>query len=469
MRRILIFLFFMVSCAGIAMAETSDASPRFIHVWRNDGGMWPRVSSFPISRLDSVAFRSDDPSGAVTRLLFASRDKAEFIYKENLDSVVFGTNVPTVYIATDPPVYDITSKKDYLEAVVRVDGYGTVPDMDSTAVKIRGRGNSTWGFPKKPYRLKFSKKQSMCGLGKAKNFVLIANYLDPTHMKNTVAFKIASLLGMPYTNHSETVNVWLNGRYVGVYMLSEKVGINSGSVDIDEATGIMWELDQSFDEDYKFESEVYGLPVMVKDPDPADVVDSEAGETEDEWLERWRDDFEKMEAAVVEGRAGDVIDMRSAACYMLVNLLCGNGEVEWPKSVYFYKENKEDKYVMGPVWDFDWAFGMEHEVDDPLMGGTRPGFVFMKAMVDSPDFQQAFEEVWHEFKTRHYEELLRYMKEYASKIRVAAFQDGELWPSNPNIHGKESSEAFDDRFNDLLLWLDVRVMLVDTDENHMLY
>ena len=90
---------------------------------------------------------------------------------------------------------------------------------------MKGRGNSTWGYPKKPYRLKLNKKAEICGLGKAKNYVLLANHLDPTLMLNSVAFKIGRLLELPFTNHAIPVDVVLNGIYKGSYLLTEQIEV----------------------------------------------------------------------------------------------------------------------------------------------------------------------------------------------------------------------------------------------------
>jgi hypothetical protein len=90
-----------------------------------------------------------------------------------------------------------------------VNGRGGYEDYTGKT-EVKGRGNSTWGYPKKPYRLKLNKKAEICGLGKAKNYVLLANHLDPTLMLNSVAFKIGRLLELPFTNHAIPVDVVLN-------------------------------------------------------------------------------------------------------------------------------------------------------------------------------------------------------------------------------------------------------------------
>lgn len=449
-------------------AETTEASkPTSMHVFRK-GYDWPKVSSYPLKRLDSIVARSGSNPD---RLLFASRDKAQYIYLDSIERYEFGHNVPTVYITTDTRVFDVTSKVDYLSGVITMHGYGAYEDFDTTEMQIRGRGNSTWFLPKKPYRVKFGKKQSLAGMKKAKNYVLIANYLDPTLMRNPLAFRMAQLMDMPWTNHAVPVNVWFNGFFKGAYMLSEKVGINAGSVDIEEETAIMWELDQSFDEDYKFYSAGYDLPVMVKDPDPADFCDEDAGETPELWLAEWQVDFENMERAVREGRAHEVIDISTAVDYFLVNNVAGNHEINWPKSTYLYKEKVDDLYSFGPVWDFDWAFGYEQPVDAPLIGRSLPGYRFMVDIMKDEEFMPLFEEKWARFRDEVFPMVLEYFDEYAATVRISALQDGEQWPTldREDAPLAISSEQFDVKVPELRAWLIDRVAAIDADPLHLLY
>ena len=130
--------------------------------------------------------------------------------------------IPELTITTtDPSIAEIPSKDYYLEGTLAVNGRGGYEDYTGKT-EVKGRGNSTWGYPKKPYRLKLNKKAEICGLGKAKNYVLLANHLDPTLMLNSVAFKIGRLLELPFTNHAIPVDVVLNGIYKGSYRCSFK-------------------------------------------------------------------------------------------------------------------------------------------------------------------------------------------------------------------------------------------------------
>ena len=131
------------------------------------------------------------------------------------------TGLPIINVTTDGAV-EVVNKVDNIKAVIQV-----IDDNDNYSFtakgEIRGRGNSTLEFPKKPYRLKFDQKTSMFGLGAEKKWVLLANYQDPTFLMNSIAFEFGKMLGIPYTNHGQHVEVFLNGNTKAIIYLRNRL------------------------------------------------------------------------------------------------------------------------------------------------------------------------------------------------------------------------------------------------------
>lgn len=339
---------------------------------------------------------------------------------ETGDSTLFttGFSIPHIEIRTVEDLVEIPNKVDYKDATITLSGFGHHEDVTSE-MQIRGRGNSTWNYAKKPYRLKFSKKISLCGLTKAKNYVLLANWNDESLMEFVVATKIAQMLDMPYTNDVIPVDVTLNGRYRGSYILTNKPGINAGSVDIDEENSVMWELDTYYDEEKKFRSVLYNLPVNLADPDMTD-----------EQFNMWKEDFLAMEKSVYDKRADRFIDIDLFARYLLVYDLCKNDELQHPKSVKLYKTLGEgEKYKFGPIWDFDGA--MSYWIDNSMLSTNHikdrvTRCSFFKALEQTPGVAEAYVKHWLQIKPR-LQEILDYIDEYASIIRNSAKRNCTLW------------------------------------------
>lgn len=351
--------------------------------------------------------------------------------------MVSGQTLPLIEITTDEYLEEIPDKVNYKSGMFRMQGFGCYDDAEAD-VNIRGRGNTTWTLLKKPYRLKFEKKISLCGLPKAKNYVLIANYQDPSYMQNSIAFRLAEMLDIPFTRPMIPVDVVLNGIYKGSYTLTTKPGINAGSVDIDEKNSIMWELDTYFDEDFKFLSPLFQLPVNVSDPDLVEMAGDDL-DAADALFEEWKQDFIEMEQAVYDHRAGDYIDLDLYARYFLVYDITKNDELQHPKSVKLYKTRGEgNKYMFGPVWDFDGAWSRwttDEFYSERLINEHVARCEFFKYLEQEPEFRAAYRKYWH-YINDQMPELLEYIDDYTQLIRTSWQRDyvatGSRWL--PNRH-----------------------------------
>ena len=200
---------------------------------------------------------------------------------EYIDSLTFADE-PTVetkdpyqvfqlYITTNDGS-DITSKDYYTDCHLSLNARGSFTSFSADA-QIRGRGNSSFlWYDKKPYRIKLAEKHKMLGLAKAKSWVLLANYRDVTDLMNTFVFEMGHRLGLPYTNHTRYVELFLNGDYKGVYQLTEQVQQNKNRVAVSDERGILISLDvddgpsESPYAGDNFTSKVFRMPVCVKYP-----------------------------------------------------------------------------------------------------------------------------------------------------------------------------------------------------------
>ncbi len=466
MRKVIAATILIILCVASA-----KASRPWINAFFLDTDSILRVRANPCDSIVSITH--PDSGGTCNSLTINTADGATTTLPlSSVTDVEVGSNIPSVYIYTEWGAA-VESKTEYLNATITIVPEGDMAALSPTAVKIKGRGNTSWGFPKRPYRLKFDKKTSITGLTKAKSYTLIANYIDNCLMHNAIAFKAAQLLGMPYTNHSVPVNLWINDDYHGSYMLSEKIGINAGSVDIDENTGMLFEIDMNYDEDFKFTTPIYSLPVMVNAPDLTELFDYTADAQA--YLAKWQADFEAMERAVAAGDSlGSIIDLESAANYMIVYVLSLNYEIINPKSQFMYKTSLTDKYHFGPVWDFDWSFTFHTGeypdcYENPLLTAESTANDFFTAVVDSPGFMEVFNERWEYFDTHCSQALMDYIDDYAAQIRVSAYQNGELYPQATILPMCVSTETFDDNYKILRTWMEERLRYMRTAPRHGLY
>ncbi|MBQ8455700.1 MAG: CotH kinase family protein [Bacteroidaceae bacterium] len=360
-------------------------------------------------------------------ILTAEEDNKYFMHpygryvRVHVDWLTDRAEVPAIYINTSDG-QPITSKDYYKDAVIIIDGHGIFPSMDTTAVQIKGRGNSSWGWTKKPYRLKFEEKQKPLGMTKGKSWVLLANGIGGSLMSNAVGMKAANLMGASAANHIVPVDLYLNGEYRGSYNFTEKVGFSNNSVDLtDETYAALLELDSYYDEPVgqKFRSTPYDLPINVKEP-----VFSEGltGLT----LDDISTSFNRFMTALYRGQdISKYVDLEQLARFMMVNELTLNYEFYHPKSTFCYRENfMEDtcKYIFGPVWDLDWGFGYEQNRNYFTSGATSNYWTDMPSM-EAVSFIQdlrfkyeplstVYQELWEQFMENDLQELLEYVQDY---------------------------------------------------------
>ena len=342
----------------------------------------------------------------------------------------------------------IVSKDDYIKGVLTIDGQSKYSDLIIDA-KIRGRGNSTWTYPKKPYKIKLGSESSILGLAPEKKWVLLANYIDGTHLLNAVGMKIGQLLEMPFTNSIVPVEVTINNEYLGLFMLTEQVEVKANRVDVGD-NGILLNLDTNFDEEWQFKSGAYKLPVTVKYPKTMDA----------DKLTSIKSQFETLEALVADddfpnNQYLDYIDDVSIAKYLIVYMLTGNEEINHPKSTYIHKTST-GKFTMGPIWDFDWGFAYEgsyqhfSSFDRPLFwSSSSKGTQFFSRLMSDPRIKSLMKEQWGVFKDYHLSELMIYIDEYAFITQGAKARDFAIWDDDKEVSA-------------LKLWINNRVSYMDS-------
>ncbi len=253
---------------------------------------------------------------------------------------------------------EITSKEEYVPCTITLTADTAEWCYEGTA-GVRGRGNSSWlWYDKKPYRIKLDKKSEILGLSSGKSWVLLANYRDPTDLMNTFVFELGELLDMPYTNHTRYVEVILNGEYNGLYQLTEQVQQGKCRVNIDENGGFLISLDRDDgpelapQESDNFWSQIYHMPVCVKNPDKPSA----------EIIARVSDVLALLEKAIYNGRYDEVktlLDIRSFIDFLIIQELVYNVELDAPRSMYMHKDIDGDIWHMGPLWDFDGGYDFD--------------------------------------------------------------------------------------------------------------
>ena len=153
------------------------------------------------------------------------------------------TALPIIYLQTDYYAA-IDSKEDYIPGDTSIVGGRDFDDFDLAEMKIRGRGNSTWGLhPKKPFQMKLADKAEFLGMPNDKKWLFLAEYSDKTMLRNKISFEMGYISNLDWTPQGRFAEVYINDEYNGTYNITQKVEESDNRVALSD-TGYLLELDQ---------------------------------------------------------------------------------------------------------------------------------------------------------------------------------------------------------------------------------
>lgn len=347
------------------------------------------------------------------------------------------TNLPTLYITLDNGAQqeEITKDGERLPGVVNFAAEGFDPIVNAP-ITIKGRGNSTWGLPKKPYQIKFEEKTDMLGMGKAKKWILLANYWDKTLMRNYAAYNLARRMGLAYTPETRFVDVVINGEYQGNYLLTEKVELGKERInEKEENGGVLFELEVQIrhlaDGCATCVVTNDGVHAMVKEPEVDTAAEQAALNAE--CLQY----LNGIEDKLTQGYDvySQYIDVPSFIDWYIVNELAKNFDAAFWTSTYCYRS--EDGILhMGPVWDVDVCFGNQDVTyPESIDNGLYPynyradKGAWYRTLFQDTVFVELLKARWNELLNEGYfRDMLDDIDQTAEYLTASQAKDLERWP-----------------------------------------
>lgn len=293
-------------------------------------------------------------------------------------------NTGTVYIETESgSMEQIDGDKEYQEGglILVEDSAGDVCYRGMLR-SMKSRGNSTWQSEKKSYTIKLWKAADLFHMGEGKNWILVSNVFDGSKLQNKICLDMASDLGLPYTSQGEYVELYLNGQYQGNYLLCEKIEINENRVAItnleketEKLNGDLRELERfdtgrtkgilaEYNPDnisggYIIEKDHYTDSIsgfMTEEDNLFSIKEPQyATQEQVDYIMKYVQQIEDMLLSNDE-ELFDYIDLDSFVLRYLLDEVVLNHDFGIT-SMYFYKEQGDQKLYAGPIWDYDGSMG----------------------------------------------------------------------------------------------------------------
>ena len=366
----------------------------------------------------------------------------EIIKNQN---VFQATNLPLIYIYTenkDNP----TQLYHKFNCTVLIINEGKIEINETATIKLRGKTSAS--IPtKKPYKLKFNKKQKILGFeGKFKNWALMANAFDRSLLRNALAYKISELIGFEYSPRCAPVDLILNGNYRGNYYICDIIEVGKNRVNLDKIEktdisdpnitgGYLMEFDGGvFYEEYygnKHYTSKGGMIYKIENPKDDEIV----AEQENYVLNF----INKVEAEVFKGNIEN-LGLEEFAKFFLVNEFCGDIDFLW-SSCYFHKKRNDDKLYFGPVWDFDLALD-NHEALIPTneknyfcfqVGGSAGTLnKFVSTLIRKKEVINYIQKTWKDLCNTKWNQtfLLEFLEEREKYLKESSELNFLKWDNN---------------------------------------
>ena len=422
--------------------------------------------------------------------LTANKKASDYVFYADSD-------LPSVFVTTSKGLPYVESSKENRDKNSRIlimsgDGkveYSDLTSAEGTKSEIKLRGNATAGYYKKPYQIKLGEKTSILGMDKAKTWILLANYTDQSALHNALAWEMGNALGLEYNIDYRFTNLYIDGKYMGLYTICEKVQVDSARVDIEdlEKAGEKANPDVELEDlgqttvssgTLISESILSSYKYTNGKKSPADItggylieLDNNYGKSEPshfitengniyvvkspeyaskEEVEYIASIFADMEEAIYSDTGynkkgkhySEYIDMKSFAGVYTVQELMKNWDA-YTSSVFFYKDKDVDgvqsKIFCGPIWDldntlgnidFDQNFGRDTAylwAQHGNFGGYHRGFA--KNLMEHEDFQKVTADCFDTLYTAVQGYLAEggWLQQTSESIRAGVMMDRTRW------------------------------------------
>ena len=403
------------------------------------------------------------------------------------------TELPVLHMKPD---YLISSKDNYVDTYIQLydktpesTGEGWWDSAEKGKIEMRGRGNSTWGLPKKPFRMKFTEKFSPIGLNhaKEKSWVILAQDMDKSLLRTHLAFEYSRILfnaadnyhhekAVLFTPCSRFINVYLtgdyydsstgrtrymDGEYLGVYQMSDQVQRADGRIAVDKLKASDGADPDKITGGYVIEADLHegnhytskGIKLTYKYPEDDDFDQAQ--------YDYITDFINQAEAALYGSNYKDpengwrkYFDEKTLADFIIVKEFVG--DLDGYTSTYMYKRRGYDKLFFGPIWDCDKGWNNDKRVPhyeyQPLESLMIYAGFWMPPYVNNDWFHRLWtDETFRAFVAKRWADKKEELKAVTSKVLAEVPADMakaieanfEVWPFYYQYSGEANMPAKD--------------------------
>ena len=438
-------------------------------------------------------------------------------------TILQGSHIPSLFLEVDgEELKKVNRSKD--NVITR--GRAVYTEADGSVSytggldQLKGRGNNTFRYSKKPYQIKFAEKASLSGMGKARTWVLLANWTDLSLLRNQIVLDMSRETGLKNAVGCVQTDVWINGLYQGLYLMTEKIQIGRERIDITDLEKATEKVNgDPFDAGKIVTEKSAAYPLLRSYPQVKDPEDITGGyimtiekkhRMKDYVLAGFRTGNElsiqikeptypsrgqaeylfaritEMQNALITDdgiepatgkRYDEYLDIRSFARKFLIEDWCKNYDFIGG-SQFLYKDSDliDPLIYAGPSWDYDLCFGNMEDRGYPATGkyltAYRKKTNLYWLLYKHEDFRNAVRDIWRSDFRRAVSVLLgeteaepdgiiHSLETYREQIRDSAVMNSKRWPGAGGTTGRGAGGDFDNAIRYMKEWISARTEWMD--------
>jgi hypothetical protein len=318
---------------------------------------------------------------------------------------------------------------------------------------------------KKPYNLKLVREAGLLGMKSARKWIIFGEIVDKTLLRNYLTYTLASDAGLECTPDCRFMDVYLNGKYNGNYLMSEPIQIHRNRIDIDKNTEAIFEIEAVYrHDDHMYCINMTGdyFHIMYKEPDENNIyLDAKLAN-----LETFKEFFEDLQASLTEGYAeySQYIDVDSFLNWYIVNEFCKNYDSGFTSSCYCYMKN--GKLYMGPVWDYHTCYGSQNVATcmDPKGYHVRES-PWYSILYRDDVFNRLIHRRWTQLRDEMvFDNFLKNIDTMSNYMSESIIANYEVWPQglkDSGLRGNKSKYTYEDEIDYLKNWVYARIDWLD--------
>lgn len=345
----------------------------------------------------------------------------------------------------------IKSKENYVDARYEMENL-------NGKCKVRGHGNTTWTtreLYKRPYLLNLEEAKSLLGMNSARKWILVANTSDKTFLRNHYGYWLSKNIWKKCgkTPEAKDVFLFLNGKFNGIYSLTEKIEMGKGRLEFAQGS-FLATVNNRLNKEWNFTTS-HGVNFSIR----------MEGLCKEEYLEM-QDTIQKTEDSIYSGNWKDFIDTDSFVDWYILNEYIRNKDSNFVASCYMHWDNKDQRMHMGPVWDMDLSSGNVGFEDgfNPEGWWVRNRHWFEQLLKD-PEFKALVVKRWRETKAQA-EESLSWIDSQSSLYKPLVMLNETVWKSLgkkqwPHAPGWKDRTTYESEVQYMKNFLERRLQWID--------